>query len=265
MRPSSEDVRLAGDLLASETGFLDSGTEGRALLLGVTQELAAASWLRTFDLFAAERVRAMIDVAWPGNTPQRHVVCADWRFAPFPDESLDLVIGDGCLTVVDPVRDLPQLLAEVNRCLRTDGYLLLRLFCRPDAVETPEQVIAALLSGAIGSIHVFKWRLVMAVQGVGGGSEVSLRSVWEIWNEVREDAARVAETRGWPAAAVGTMELYRDSPASLSFMTFDATVRILREAGFALLATRTGTYELAERCPHVLLRKRGVGCGAPAA
>ena len=52
------------------------------------------------------------------------------------------------------------------------------------------------------------------------------------------------------------MEFYRGSPARYNFMRYDDTIRHLQRAGFDLLATRSGSYELAERCPHVLLRKR---------
>jgi hypothetical protein len=130
------------------------------------------------------------------------------------------------------------------------------LFCRPEVTETPDQVIAALLSGEIGSIHAFKWRLLMAVQGTDDSPNVSVAEAWRIWNEVRIQAQSRAEAYGWSPAEVGTMELYRGSAARYNFMTLKAMVRELQQAGFELVATRTGTYELAERCPHVLLRKR---------
>jgi hypothetical protein len=38
-------------------------------------------------------------------------------------------------------------------------------------------------------------------------------------------------------------------------MRYDAAIGHLARAGFDLVAKRAGSYELAERCPTVLLRK----------
>ena len=74
--------------------------------------------------------------------------------------------------------------------------------------------------------------------------------------ELRTDIRALTEARGWPPEELSTMEYYRGSPARYNFMRFDQTIRYLRQAGFDLVATRAGSYELAERCPHVLLKKR---------
>jgi len=152
----------------------------------------------------------------------------------------------------------------VHRCLHRDGYLMLRLFCRPDVGETPDAVIAALHSGAIGSFHAFKWRLAMAVQGIADAPDVAVDAVWRTWNAARIDVRALAEARGWLPAQVSTIDFYRGSPARYNFMRFDETIRQLQRAGFDLVATRSGNYELAERCPHVLLRKRQLASGANA-
>ncbi len=255
-RPCAEDVRILEEMIAAGTNLFVTTARKRAWLLGITPEIAMANWPREVDLLAVERVQAMIDSTWPGDTECRQAICADWTHAPFPDESFDLVIGDGCLMVVGFPDELSRLLASVHRCLRRDGYLLLRLFCRPDAAETPDAVIAELHSGAIGSFQAFKWRLAMAVQGIADAPDVAVDDVWQIWNAAQIDTGTLAQARGWTPVQIGTMEFYRGSPARYNFMRFDDTIRHLQRAGFDLLATRTGSYELAERCPHVLLRKR---------
>ena len=197
----------------------------------------------------------MIDSAWPGNTARRWAICGDWLRAPFADEYFDLAIGDGCLTAVGFPDQLLGLLESVYRCLRNDGVLLLRLFCRPDVAEDPSAVIAALRAGRFGSFHAFKWRLAMAVQGSADADDVAVDTVWRVWNEAGIDRTALAREHGWSPAEVGTMEFYRGSPARYNFMRFDATIGHLRQAGFDLVAKRVGNYELAESCPHVLLRK----------
>jgi hypothetical protein len=94
---------------------------------------------------------------------------------------------------------------------------------------------------------------------------VAVDDVWQIWNAAKIDARALAAARGWSPEQVGTLELYRGSPARYNFMRFDETIRHLQQAGFDLVATRTGHYELAERCPCVLLRKRqGVSAASAA-
>lgn len=256
LRPCAEDIRIIEEMFKNVPEIFGGVVEKRALLLGITPEIAAAQCLQGIDLIAVERVRAMIESAWPGNTNGRRVICADWAHAPFPDESFDLAIGDGCLMVVGFPDELSLLLASVHRCLHRDGHLMLRLFCRPDIAETPDAVIAALLSGEIGSIHAFKWRLGMAVQGMDDAPDVAVDAIWRIWNSARIDASRLAKERGWPLAAVGTLEFYKGSSARYNFMRYDDTIGHLQRAGFDLVAKRTGHYELAMSCPHILLRKR---------
>lgn len=258
LRPCAEDIRIIEEMLAAEPEVFGAAAKKQAWLLGVTPEIATLRWPPEVELVAVERVQAMIDLVWPGDTDRRRAICADWLDAPLPDQSLDLAIGDGCLTAVGFPDELSRLLASVHRCLRRDGYLMLRLFCRPDVAEIPDAVIAALQSGAIGSIHAFKWRLAMAVQGIADAADVAVDEVWRVWNAARIDTRALAKARGWPPEQVGMMELYRGSPARYNFMRYDETIRHLRRAGFDLVAARTGSYELAERCPHVLLRKRAI-------
>lgn len=264
LRPCAEDVRIIEEMLADERDVFGATAKKRAWLLGVTPEIATLRWPQEVELLAVERVQAMIDSVWPGDTERRRAICADWLCPPFGDESLDLAIGDGCLTAVGFPDELSRLAASVHRCLRCDGYLMLRLFCRPDIAETPDAVIAALHSGEIGSFHAFKWRLAMAVQGIADAPDVAVDAVWQIWNAARIDVRELVEAHGWTLAQIGTIEFYRDSPARYNFMRFDDTIRHLRRAGFDLVATRTGSYELAERCPHVLLRKRQSASAASA-
>lgn len=161
--PCAEDVRIVEEMLAAETELFGAGAKRRAWLLGVTPAIATVCWPREVELLAVERVRAVIDAAWPGNTKWRQAICADWLRPPFGDGIFDFAIGDGCLTVAGYPDELPRSLASVHRCLRPDGYLMLRLFCCPDVAETPGAVINALQSGAIRQLSrlqaaFWRWR-----------------------------------------------------------------------------------------------------------
>jgi SAM-dependent methyltransferase len=251
-----EDIGICEGMLAAEPEIFGAGAQKRAWLLGITPEIATLHWPQEVELIAVERVQAMIDGVWPGNTDRRRAICGDWLDVPFPDESCDLAIGDGCVSHVGFPNGLSRLLVSVHRCLRSEGYLMLRLFCRSDVAESPSAVIDALQSGSIDNFHAFKWRLAMAVQGMDDAPDVSVDEVWRIWNAAGIDGNALALSRGWRPEEIGTIDLYRGSSARYNFMRFDQTIRCLQQAGFDLLTTRTGSYELAERCPHVLLRKR---------
>lgn len=112
LRPCAEDLALFECLLREGTDLLEAADQQRVWLLGVTPEIATATWIEDLDLVAVERVSAMIDSAWPGNADNRRAICADWLHAPFSDESFELVIGDGCLTVVSHTDDLSALPAR---------------------------------------------------------------------------------------------------------------------------------------------------------
>lgn len=264
LRPCAEDVSIFEEMLAAEPEVFGAAANKRTWLLGVTPEIATLRWPQDVELLAVERVQAMIDGIWPGDTDRRHAICADWLDPPFPDESFDLAIGDGCLTHVGFPDGLSRLLASVHRCLRREGYLMLRLFCRPDAAESPDAVIAALQSGAIKSFHAFKWRLAMAVQGTADAPDVAVDEVWRIWNAAGVDSSALVSARGWRPEEIRTIDLYRGSSARYNFMRYDQTILHLQSAGFDLVATRSGSYELARQCPQVLLKKRAVAVATAA-
>lgn len=221
----------------------------------MTPKIATASWPQEVELLAVERVQAMIDSVWPGDTDRRRAICADWLDPPFADMRFDLAIGDGCLTAVGFPDELSRLLASVHRCLRRDGYLMLRLFCRPDVPETPDAVIAALREGRIGgspSSGVSRWRYrtwtmhPMLWSMKSGGSGTRRGSICASWR-----------IRGWPPKKTfGRLSIIAALRRATDFMRLGQATRHLQRAGFDLLAARTAGYELAERCPHVLLRKR---------
>jgi SAM-dependent methyltransferase len=254
MRPHSDDQRILGELLDSDK-LGTSGQSARILLLGVTPEIAVSPHLHNAYIIAAEKSQSMIDAIWPGNGVARAAVCADWSDLPVPDHSMSLVIGDGCLSVVGAIDELPRVLAETNRCLRHNGHLLLRLFCQPAQPETPEDVVVALRAGQIGSFHAFKWRLAMAIQASRQAMDVPVTDVWRVWRDTGLTARQLAAEHHWPLVQIETINLYRDSPAHYNFMSFDTTMAKLRDAGFELLARREGHYELANCCPHILLKK----------
>jgi hypothetical protein len=98
LRPDASDVAFAEAAIAER--FRATGRPPRAVLLGVTPELAACRWPAGTRLTAVDNSRAMIDALWPapGVPDGAQVLCADWRAMPIADGSIDVVVGDGCYT-----------------------------------------------------------------------------------------------------------------------------------------------------------------------
>ncbi|MCX5742901.1 MAG: class I SAM-dependent methyltransferase, partial [Proteobacteria bacterium] len=89
LRPGPEDVAI----MASLTGGVR-----RALLLGVTPELATLAWPADATLVAVDRSRAMIGAIFPSTQIRAQALVGDWCALPLADGAIDLAVGDGCLT-----------------------------------------------------------------------------------------------------------------------------------------------------------------------
>lgn len=250
LRPARADVAWVARVAARWTRR--HGRAPRVLLLGVTPELATLAWPAGTELLALDRAWPMIAGVWPGDCGWRHVVCADWRAPPLARASHDLVVGDGALNAL-PAAAWGDVLAALAATLAPGGALLLRAFVRPEVAETVATVCADLHAGRIGSFHVFKWRLVMALHD-DLDTGVALDRVWRVWQTEVGDPARLAAARGWAPEAVATIDAYRDSATRLSFPT-DRELRA-RLGPFACAREFRPPYELGERCPTLLLCPR---------
>lgn len=264
LRPAADDVRYVKE---SVRRFLPSSADvsvsvsvsvasRRALLLGVTPELAEISWEPPVRLLAVDKSEGMAQGVWPGDTETRRVQVSDWLSLSGFDAAFDLVLGDGVFTLMEyPVgyRALASKLAEV---LRPGGLLCLRLFCRPEPGERESvaAVFEALMAGKIGNFHVFKWRLAMALHDDAAHS-VRLADIWDVFHAHAPSFADLAAQTGFPESAIATIEGYRGMEDRYSYSTLQEVVNLL-EPAFELLETWHPSYELGARCPHLTLRRR---------
>jgi SAM-dependent methyltransferase len=223
----------------------------RALLLGVTPELAVIPWQRPCELVAVDESEAMIARVWPGDAPHRRAIRGSWFDLPVSPHSLDCVMGDGCFTVIDYPDGYRKLAASLARVLVSGGLFSVRLFCRPARPERLEDVFEALEAGRIGNFHAFKWRLAMALHRDDIARGVAVADVWTAFHERVHDRAALARRLAWPLAEVETIDNYRGANARYTYPTVEEVVAVLA-AEFELLNEWRGRYELAERCPQLL-------------
>lgn len=254
LRPVEEDIRTMQDVVAAWQRQ-HPGTRLRALLLGVTPAIANMEWPAESFLLSIDSSMSMIGSVWPENVPERRsAACGNWKVLPAHSSSFHVVIGDGSFSSVRYPGDLAAVVSEVHRVLEHGGILVHRCFNRPAKPDNPAGVMEDALRGAIPSFHVFKLRMLMAMQqSVEAGTAVdNLYRYWSSWNIGVED---FAERTGWPVSLIRSLELYRGTNTVVVFPTLPQ----LRDAlapFFDEISLTFPSYPLAERCPILVAEAR---------
>lgn len=252
LRPAAQDIEIMQRLVATQCS--KSGrTSTRAILLGVTPEIAKMQWPPATKLLAFDRNPSMIANVWPGNELTGAVAeCANWTNLPVADHSSDVVIGDGCFVPLRFPESYHTLNREIGRVLTRDGSLVVRFIVKPDKLETVATVFDDLASGRIGNFHVFKWRLAMALQD-NAEAGVRLADIWNVWNETYPDPLALTHQLNWPIETIRTIDNYREVSDYFAF----PTLRELRDVLSPLFVETSivyPDYELSQRCPIIQLR-----------
>jgi SAM-dependent methyltransferase len=224
-----------------------------ALLLGVTPELASISWQPPFELLAVDKSEGMLAAVWPGDSQSRRAKLGDWLELSLPPASVGLVMGDGVFSLLQYPDDYRRLAENVALVLRAGGLFALRAFTRVEPAESIADVFGKLYAGGIGSFHAFKWRLAMALQG-DATRGVDLASIWECFRAHVASNSELAQQTGFPEQEIESIDSYRGVAERYSYSTASELVSLLAPK-LDLLEQWLPTYELGERCPHLLFRR----------
>lgn len=250
LRPDPLDVAYVERLLQKVS-------ISQAVLLGVTPELANMRWPRGTQLAAVDRNAGMVKYIWPRERVliPAVAVLGEWERLPFGTSSVDVVVGDGCYTLLVGEKQYGKLTREVGRVLRPNGQFIMRFFVRPDTPEPLENIFADLRCKRIGNFHILKWRIAMALHG-SFMSGVAVADVWKTWKAEGIDVDMLVRDLGWSRSSIETIDAYRSSDARYSF----ATIGELRDAlapYFHEVSCYFPKYELGDRCPIFLLTPKG--------
>jgi SAM-dependent methyltransferase len=227
----------------------------RALLLGVTPEIATMRWPAGTELIAIDGSAGMIQHVWPRKGGAwRAALRGDWLRLPLADGSCHVVIGDNPVHLPPFPGRHRAVLASVRRALAPDGILAMRWFCRPERAESLAQVFADLRAGRIGSFNAFKWRLAMALP-YDPAEGLQWNAIWEAWNREVRDPAALLRDLGWPPEMLSTIEVNRGVTARVTFPTLREVEALVRES-YEEVRSVVLDYELGERCPIVIARAR---------
>jgi SAM-dependent methyltransferase len=246
LRPTEEDTHIM--LMLSAPAFSHSKVSSNVIILGVTPELVQLPWPSHARLHAFDHSAEMIASVWrPHSRNPSSVQQACWQKIPLPDESIDLVIGDGCLTMLPCADDYRAVLAESARVLKLTGLLVLRCFIRPERTESLHDVFMAAHAGMIGSFHALKWRVAMAITPDEEFS-VAVTEIHTAFERLFPDRDQLACYTGWPRAAIDTIDAYQGRNARYTFPTM-SELKQLALPFVEVTDISQGNYELADRCP----------------
>jgi SAM-dependent methyltransferase len=223
-----------------------AGHAERVLLLGVTPELADLG----AEVVGVDHSEMMIANIWPGNTERRRVVKADWLALPFPKGHFSAAMGDGSLNALTYPDGHRGLYAQLAMVVRRGGRFAFRLYKTPDRCEPLAAVSAAALAGEIASFHAFKWRLAMAVVAASADPNIRVTAIRDAFNREFPDRARLAAASSWKLSDI---DVYEGSSEIYSFPTFDQLRAVIPGSFEAPRLVAVGRYELAERCPLVVM------------
>jgi hypothetical protein len=148
-----------------------------------------------------------------------------------------------------------MLFDELTRVVRPGGRLALRVFVTPDDCESLSNTRAATLAGRVASMSGLKWRLANGLCAERRTPNIPVRAIKETFDELFPDRAALRRITGWSADDMASLDRLGHIPGTYSFPTVRELLDILPGSCSATLET-SGTYELSERCPLLVVGLR---------
>lgn len=245
LRPSSCDIQIVSSWIQEIMSV--PSPSFNVLILGATPELAEISWPEHTNLFAVDaNLTMMQSQLLQKKYPFKSV--ANWLQLPLPDSSINLVIGDGCYTMLAE-KEYDILSNEIVRVLHPEGHFFMRFFMRPEENESIELIQADFLAGKINNFHILKWRIAMALHN-SLEQGVCLNDIWNTWNKYFKCHTNYLS---WPQQIINTIDAYKNSSTRYTFPSFHE-INLKLGHQFKQLEVRIPDYSLGERCPIFKLK-----------
>ncbi len=225
-----------------------AGIEGRALLLGVTPQLADIA----DDVTAVERHPGVIAARWPGDTVHRRAVAADWREMQFNPGSFGKCVGDGSFNSM-LFGDVSAVLGRIATMLCEPGRIAARMYLTPERCESVEAVMQAARSRRIVAFSAFKWRLAMAMVAERGKPDIAVVDIFARFSDAVGDRNAFSEETGIPRQEIDSIDVYSSSVESYCFPTPSEIRSAIPKTLHFVDFMPSGSYELAERCPIAVM------------
>ena len=253
-RPSREDIDVLQRLVVESVSFTQTPFP-RALMLGVTPEIATIRWPTATQLLALDSSPGMIRNVWPAReVPGGVAGLADWGAMPVRDAAYDFAVGDGFLTSVPYPDGFRAVVAELRRVLKETGTFVMREFARPETREPLDTIFRDMREGRIVDPGSFTWRLAMALHGdLESGCRVG--EVCDAWHDNVPEPLELMRSLGWPLDALSWLESYRGTQDRMWFPTLNE-VRTVFSRDFEQVECLFPGYADGERYPTVVFKPR---------
>ena len=227
----------------------------RALLWGVTPEIANLAWPAGSSLLSVDRSEEMIRNCWPGDVEgRRQAIIGEWLKDPDVVSGMDVVIGDCPFSQFPYPEGYRAMFERADQLLREDGVLISRFFAHPVSTPTVDEIFKDLLASRFESFHVFKFRLAMTMQE-SSKSGIRLGDVHAAWLTRKIDTAALQETTGWSMESIQTIDFYEGKDVRLWFASWEE-IRTIASEFFEVLEHYIPTYEMGECCPIAAFRRK---------
>lgn len=254
LRPAPEDT-TAMECMVRDWHRCSPSISPRAGILGVTPEIVGMRWPEQTRITAFDKEPAMIAAFWPKEgIPHATAICCNWLSFPLEDTSLEVIAGDGSLTLLSFPDQYTEIARELSRVVVPGGIIVLRLFVPPLERESVDYLFDELWKGSINNFNAFRWRLVMALQE-NPENGVCMGDAWEVWHSKIPEPESLAKTLGWPIETVRMIDRYRSLPVICSFPTLVSLCSIM-EPNFTLTERFVPSYQDGERYPTVCFQRR---------
>ncbi|MFC1493684.1 hypothetical protein ACFL6W_00225 [Thermodesulfobacteriota bacterium] len=254
-RPVEEDIRIMEKAVA-KWGNRCPDQKYRALLWGVTPEIADMSWPDGTELLAVDRSEDMISEVWPGDIDGfRKACCCNWLHASSVIKNpVSIVIGDGCFNSNKYPDEWRALFVATHRVLKERGVFIMRFILGSENRESTGNVFKELMENRIGSFHMFKLRLAISMQeDVQKGARQ--HNMWQTWKDASIDKAELMKITGWTKEAINTI----DNWEGLDGRFWSPTHRELKQVFsdiFKEIDITFPKYEMGEYCPTLVFEKK---------
>jgi hypothetical protein len=140
----------------------------------------------------------------------------------------------------------------VERVLTPGARCAVRFYTAPASCESFADIRADALNGRIKAIDALKWRLGMAV-AARDGANVPRAAIKQAFDETFADRAALISGSGWNEDDLAAIDWYKDVADIISFPTTREILAVVPGSFANARFVSSGTYELAERCPILVM------------